>query len=88
MASIGIPGMIISNASGEQIMANARVSAKIITQPGMAAAWLELGLTQWPEKEEEFNVVYRQLRHRNGDSKERAAWLDEQRFFRFGRKEL
>ena len=83
MGSIGIPGMLVSKTSGDRLLSKTGMSASIIMRPGMADAWLELGLTQWPEKENEFNVVYRQLRQRNSDSTERVAWLDDQHAARF-----
>ena len=86
MGSIGIPGMLISKTSGDRLLSKTGMSASIVTHPGMAEAWLELGLTQWPDKENEFNVVYRQLRQRNSDSTERVAWLDDQHAARFAAK--
>jgi hypothetical protein len=76
MGKIGIPGMMISKINGDKLLAKGGATITIDPEPGMAEAWLELGLTKWPKKDEEFKVIYRQLKQRNSDSTERLSWLD------------
>jgi len=84
MPRIGIPGMMVTAASGAFV--NSATTLRIDPKPGMAAAWLELSMTQFPEKEGQFDVMHRQLMTRNAGSPERLGWLEDARKARFGSK--
>mmetsp|Transcript_18288 Transcript_18288/g.38344 ORF Transcript_18288/g.38344 Transcript_18288/m.38344 type:complete len:183 (-) Transcript_18288:363-911(-) len=76
---ITIPGLMVSKATGDELIGRLDdgfdVAVTLATQPGMAAEWLELATTEWPEEKNDAAIVFRQLKAKNAGSLERLAWL-------------
>mmetsp|Transcript_33897 Transcript_33897/g.58172 ORF Transcript_33897/g.58172 Transcript_33897/m.58172 type:complete len:244 (+) Transcript_33897:324-1055(+) len=76
---ITIPGLMVSKATGDELVGRLDdgfdVVVALAPQPGMAAAWLELAMTEWPEEKSDAAVAFRQLKAKNAGSTERLAWL-------------
>lgn len=82
MNQLGIPGLLVSHATGSALLED--VSAVITPHPGMSAEWLDLAIAQWPAKAGPFDVLMRQFKQRNAQSAERLAWLEAKRLALFG----
>lgn len=87
MVDLAIPGMMVSKRTGDELLGILRAgggNVRLEEAPGMAEPWLELSMMQWPESEDEFSMVLRQMKQKNADSPERLRWLEELYIDRFG----
>lgn len=76
--SIGIPAMMLSHHSGEELRRMLRhgpIRGHLVPQNGMSEKWLELAIAEWPSDENARNIHLRRLEDKNKDSRERLRWL-------------